>query len=661
MLRETGIALSTYDIRACRGFGALQNEVVIPMISYAKQFQDIMLVRALNDVPAGCYIDIGAGDPVKNSVSLLFYERGWRGLHIEPLADYAEKLKVMRPDEFVIQAAVCEYADQITLYQTERNEIPTAMFGCAIGHSCPNQTLAAVKVPCLPLSQIFDTFNRRHIHWMKIDMAGMERDVLRSWRDHAARPWIVVVEAAIRNQVDASHKLWEDEVLSRGYGLAYFDGSSRFYVHEAHKERVRAFAQPPNVSDQFVLSETSPFVGLVAQQKAELASRLNECRQLLEAEQAASKKALEAHAADVAAFLKAHENERDRWHGELEALRCQIAELEAVLAAESAGSRTALEARESEILKLSHAFETERAASQSQLAACELEIDEWKRRLEAERADFQKALASERTHSAELQTKLTEKTVELRVLHELLQARQNGHNETLLQLAAQISALQNDLEGERRKTLTARAEVENYQIQLTQAAHDRDMHAGEVGYVQALLSASRSETVELQNQVKGLLNRIYLLESGLRSAQLEVTAIRQSTSWQVTAPLRRVSEALKATGRPVLEMCLHFVRSHSWLRAAILGLSGLVPPVQRKLKHFAKVRPPIERRSPLKPAAIGQLPQVQSLETVSVRPVRNGDGKMGAPASSASGTELGQPDRVAEIQRRLFVELNSRQ
>lgn len=50
-------------------------------ISYAQNFEDVMLWRALKHVKNGLYIDIGAHDPVICSVSLAFYERGWRGVH----------------------------------------------------------------------------------------------------------------------------------------------------------------------------------------------------------------------------------------------------------------------------------------------------------------------------------------------------------------------------------------------------------------------------------------------------------------------------------------------------------------------------------------------------------------------------------------------------
>ena len=54
-------------------------------VSYAQNFEDVMLWRALSHVDCGFYIDIGAHHPTIDSVSLAFYERGWTGIDVEPV------------------------------------------------------------------------------------------------------------------------------------------------------------------------------------------------------------------------------------------------------------------------------------------------------------------------------------------------------------------------------------------------------------------------------------------------------------------------------------------------------------------------------------------------------------------------------------------------
>ena len=59
----------------------------MPFISYAQNMEDVLLWRALHDVQAGFYIDVGAADPRLDSVTMAFYERGWHGINIDPKPD----------------------------------------------------------------------------------------------------------------------------------------------------------------------------------------------------------------------------------------------------------------------------------------------------------------------------------------------------------------------------------------------------------------------------------------------------------------------------------------------------------------------------------------------------------------------------------------------
>lgn len=66
-------------------------------ISYAQNLEDVILFRALKGVEQGFYIDAGAQDPEIDSVTKAFYERGWRGINIEPVERWFQDLVADRP------------------------------------------------------------------------------------------------------------------------------------------------------------------------------------------------------------------------------------------------------------------------------------------------------------------------------------------------------------------------------------------------------------------------------------------------------------------------------------------------------------------------------------------------------------------------------------
>ncbi|EFP64317.1 methyltransferase, FkbM family [Ralstonia pickettii] len=235
------------------------------IISYAQNFEDVMLWRALGHVAEGFYIDVGAQHPTIDSVSKAFYEHGWRGIHVEPTSTYATLLRQDRPDETVLQAALTHTHGTLTFYEIPETGLSTADATIAERHKQQGFQTRETTVPCLTLADVFEHAGSRDIHWLKIDVEGFERQVLEGWGQSLARPWIVIVESTLPLTTIESHSHWEPLLLGRDYEHAYFDGLNRYYVSTGHPELREAFRAGPNVFDGFALNGTAsaPFCHLV--------------------------------------------------------------------------------------------------------------------------------------------------------------------------------------------------------------------------------------------------------------------------------------------------------------------------------------------------------------------------------------------------------------
>lgn len=233
-----------------------------------------MLWRALKHVQHGFYIDIGAQDPIIDSVSLAFYEHGWRGVHIEPTQQYSARLRRARPDETVEQIAVGDSSGSITFYEFADTGLSTADAGIALRHQNMGFSALKTEVAVVTLGDILDKYHSQPIHWLKIDVEGLEESVLRSWGTCSVRPWILVIESTKPLTQDQTYMNWEEMVLAKGYHFAYFDGLNRFYIHEAHNELLSSFSTPPNIFDDFALSGSAsqPFTRIISAntQRAEI-------------------------------------------------------------------------------------------------------------------------------------------------------------------------------------------------------------------------------------------------------------------------------------------------------------------------------------------------------------------------------------------------------
>jgi FkbM family methyltransferase len=221
-------------------------------VSYAQNQEDVMLYRALQDVKQGFYIDVGAQDPVIDSVTKAFYDRGWHGINIEPNEEYIEKLRSERPHDVNLATAAGRETGVVTFYEVAHTGLSTTNSTYAQRHSEAGYQVERREVPCTTLDRICAEYDAATVHFLKIDVEGSERAVLEGFSLDTVRPWLIVVEATEPNSDQEVFAQWEDLLLARRYRFVYFDGLNRFYAAEEHGDLAGHFLRPPNWFDQYV-------------------------------------------------------------------------------------------------------------------------------------------------------------------------------------------------------------------------------------------------------------------------------------------------------------------------------------------------------------------------------------------------------------------------
>lgn len=235
-----------------------------------------MLWRVLQHVEQGFYIDVGANDPVTESVTKAFSERGWHGINIEPLLSHYVDLKCDRPRDVNLQCAAGESSGEVEIWECDVRGWATASEDVAAQHSSKGYSGEFHKVPVLRLSDICGKYVTGEIHFLKIDVEGFEKSVINGMDFTRFRPWVMVIEATRPNSTEENYTEWESDVCSAGYDLAYCDGLNRFYLAKEHAGLINLFLYPPNVFDKFVRYEQ--FSSELRAQQAENSAKLAESR-----------------------------------------------------------------------------------------------------------------------------------------------------------------------------------------------------------------------------------------------------------------------------------------------------------------------------------------------------------------------------------------------
>jgi FkbM family methyltransferase len=232
------------------------NEVASPerFVSWAQNFEDVMLWRALGSVTDGFYVDVGAFSPLFDSVTRAFYERGWHGINIDPHPEAYREFERERPRDVNLKVALAEVSSQQEMYFVANRALSTLEAAIADERADEGEEISRQLVDVTTLGEVWARYVPvdQEVHFLKVDVEGSERRVLRGHDWAARRPWIVVVEATRPNSRVASHTDWEEILTLAGYALAYADGLNRFYVSVEHADLGSAFSNPPNVFDKFI-------------------------------------------------------------------------------------------------------------------------------------------------------------------------------------------------------------------------------------------------------------------------------------------------------------------------------------------------------------------------------------------------------------------------
>jgi FkbM family methyltransferase len=207
---------------------------------HSEYYEDYILSSVLDGVASGTYIDVGANHPVENSVTFLFYDRGWHGILIEPNPDFLPLYARLRPRDVHLNLGIASAGGTMTFYKVtdppggdgRYAEGGLSTFDPAVASRWRRARLTVTEsmVPVTTLNQVLAERPLGEITILSVDVEGFERQVLESIDLRRHRPLVVVVEACRPGTEIPSYEAWEGLLLHADYVPAMSDGLNRYYV-----------------------------------------------------------------------------------------------------------------------------------------------------------------------------------------------------------------------------------------------------------------------------------------------------------------------------------------------------------------------------------------------------------------------------------------------
>ena len=193
---------------------------------------------AANFLPekSGFYIDIGAGGPVLASNSFLFYQRGFRGITIDPISHNERLHKRLRPRDKFLKIIV------------GLNKGLTNFFEFTpYGYSTTNPDAAAELFKKegvfllergvreqLPLSAIAPFARPEDATLLSVDAEGSDLEILMSNDFKIFAPRVIICEDYNIYLNNSPSAAIDDYLTSFDYRLVEISGYSKIFVHETY-------------------------------------------------------------------------------------------------------------------------------------------------------------------------------------------------------------------------------------------------------------------------------------------------------------------------------------------------------------------------------------------------------------------------------------------
>jgi len=163
-------------------------------ISYAQFGEDLFLTSLLGyEKTDGTYVDVGCYHPIDYSNTYIFYQRGWRGLAIDPNPNWKSEWQKFRPRDTFINAAIAPSAGSMTYLMNRHYPACNRLLVEAAATISPDETLLTVATRNLD-SVLDEYLPGADIDLLNVDCEGQDLQILQTIDFSRRKPFVIAAE-----------------------------------------------------------------------------------------------------------------------------------------------------------------------------------------------------------------------------------------------------------------------------------------------------------------------------------------------------------------------------------------------------------------------------------------------------------------------------------
>lgn len=225
----------------CRARGA---NPALPIEFRSEWGEDVLLYELFNGRPEGVFVEVGALDGHRLSVSWIFEAIGWKGLLVEPIPEKFEQCQRCRPGSFVVRGALGPAGSSGTidflvplqddLQGSSHRDIDSAAVESINGLRDADARTRRIQVPLMSMDAALEQAGITRVDFASVDVEGAELDVLRGFDLARFKVRVLVIEDLT---LGAESRV-PDHLVSAGYAHTMWIGGNRVFVRTDDAEMI---------------------------------------------------------------------------------------------------------------------------------------------------------------------------------------------------------------------------------------------------------------------------------------------------------------------------------------------------------------------------------------------------------------------------------------